>query len=105
MSHFDVHRNTAGLRRTVPYVVTVQSRRFDEWRGRVIVPLVDRQAEPPIDPGLNPIFEIEGRSVVLHPLQIGTVRTAILGKFVCSSSDDSNRVIAAIDLLISRAWG
>lgn len=105
MSQFDVHRNTAGLRRTVPYVVTVQSKRFDAWRSRVIIPLVDRQAEPPIDPELNPVFNIEGRPVVLHPLQIVAVRRNVLGDCVCSLSDDSDRIIAAIDLLISRAWG
>ncbi|CBS88342.1 CcdB family protein [Azospirillum lipoferum] len=105
MSQFDVHRNIGAGRQTTPFVVVVQSRRFDGARSRVVIPMVDKRAEPPIDPQLNPSFEIDGRSVVLHPLQTVSVRTERLGEKVCSLADDSDRIIAAIDLLISRAWG
>ena len=105
MSQFDVHRNTRAGRQTIPFVVVVQSKRFDGARSRVIVPLVDKRADPPIDPQLNPSFEIDGRSVVLHPLQTVSIPADQLGDKVCSLADDSDRIIAAIDLLISRAWG
>ncbi|QCG95562.1 plasmid maintenance protein CcdB [Azospirillum sp. TSA2s] len=105
MSQFDVHRNIGARRQTTPYVVVIQSRRFDRSRNRVVIPMVDKSAEPPIDPQLNPSFEIDRRSVVLHPLQTVTVSADQLGEKVCSLADDSDRIIAAIDLLISRAWG
>ena len=105
MSQFDVHRNIGAGCQTTPFVVVIQSGRFDRSRSRVVIPMIDKRAEPPIDPQLNPSFEIDGRSVVLLPLQTVTVRTERLGEKVCSLADDSDRIIAAIDLLISRAWG
>lgn len=105
MSQFDVHRNNGTGRQTTPFVVVIQSRRFDRAHSRVVIPMIDKGAEPPIDPQLNPSFEIDGRSVVLHPLQTVSVRVERLGEKVCSLADDSDRIIAAIDLLISRAWG
>ncbi|CAO3435449.1 CcdB family protein [Azospirillum endophyticum] len=105
MSQFDVHRNIGAHRQTTPFVVVIQSRRFDAARSRVIIPMVDKRADPPIDPQLNPCFEIDGRSVVLHPLQTASVRSELLGEKICSLADNSDRIIAAIDLLISRAWG
>ncbi|ALG74799.1 plasmid maintenance protein CcdB [Azospirillum thiophilum] len=105
MSQFDVHGNTGARRQFIPFVVVIQSRRFDAARSRVIIPMVDKRAEPPIDPELNPSFEIEGRSVVLHPLQTVSLRAEQLGEKIGSLADDGDRIIAAIDLLISRAWG
>ncbi|BAI74296.1 hypothetical protein AZL_a07650 (plasmid) [Azospirillum sp. B510] len=105
MSQFDVHRNNGAHRQTNPFVVVIQSRRFDGARSRVVIPMVDKRANPPIDPQLNPSFEIDGIPVVLHPLQTVSMRADQLGRKVCSLADDSDRIIAAIDLLISSAWG
>jgi hypothetical protein len=40
MAQFDVHRNDGPNRDAIPYVVIVQSSLFDEYRRRVVVPLV-----------------------------------------------------------------
>jgi toxin CcdB len=50
------------------------------------------------------VVEIEGTKVVLNPLQIVSVAVDRLGDLVVSLKDDGDRVIAAIDLLITRAW-
>ncbi|CAO3452187.1 hypothetical protein [Azospirillum largimobile] len=54
---------------------------------------------------MTPLFVIEGHDVILNPLQLASVPADQLGENVCSLAEDSDRIIAAIDLLISRAWG
>lgn len=73
MGQFDVHRNTGAQKAVIPYVVVVQSRRFDVSRRRVVIPLVLRSAAPTADPQLNPAFDVEGNAVVLHPLDMVSV--------------------------------
>lgn len=105
MAQFDVQRTKGTQRAITPYVLIVQSRRFDGFRRRVVIPLVDRATIPPIEPVLNPVFTIESRSVVLHTLQTLSIPADHLGEKVCSLADEGDRVIAALDPLISRAWG
>ncbi|CAN5897035.1 CcdB family protein [soil metagenome] len=104
MAQFDVHRNTGPQEAVIPYVVVVQSRRFDLARRRVVVPMVLESLLEHAEPRLNPAFEIEGTRVVLHPLQLVSVAVERLGDRIGSLKAEGDRVIAAIDLLISRAW-
>lgn len=55
----------------------------------------------------NPAFRIEGRDVVPDPLQMQSVPRNALGSVVTSLADDesSARIVNAIDVVISRAWG
>lgn len=46
MAQFDVHRNTGRLRDSIPFVVLVQSSLYDDYRRRVVVPLVRRSLLP-----------------------------------------------------------
>lgn len=107
MAQFDVHatagRNVAGT----PYVVVVQSARYDRRPGRVVIPLVTLPADNTGDPDLIPRFEIEGRTVFLNPLRMLTVPTRALGPRVASLADDSagTAIIKAIDAVITRAYG
>jgi toxin CcdB len=81
MPQFDVHRNSGRNRDSIPYVVVVQSTLFDNYKRRVVVPLVKASAVGQIaSPRFNPTFKIGNTSVVLHPLE--TVSGAIerLGK-------------------------
>jgi toxin CcdB len=105
MAQFDVHRNRTAARSGIPYLVMVQSQRFDASARRVIAPLLLADKLQSTEPSLTPKFVIEGQDVVLNPLQLASVPTDQLGEKVCSLADDSDRIIAAIDLLISRAWG
>jgi toxin CcdB len=102
MAQFDVHQNRGQTKGLVPYVVVVQSRRFDLSRRRVVVPLLSEMRNP--DPRLNPSFSIEGNAVALDPLHIVSVASDRLGPCVASLKSDGDRIIAALDLLITRAW-
>lgn len=105
MAQFDVHRNLGAHRAEIPYVVVVQSRRLDGYRRRVVIPLVQGSVAPVVEPTLNPTFVIEGVTVVLHPLEIVSVPVERLGPWVVNLGADGDRIVDALDLVISRAWG
>ncbi|MBS3936644.1 MAG: CcdB family protein [Sulfuritalea sp.] len=106
MAQFDVHRNAGRQREAIPYVVLVQSALFDAYRRRVAVPLVRLAVLGTVNnPHLNPIFEIENVAVVLHPLDIASVANEQLGEFVVSLAGEGDRIVAALDELLTRAWG
>lgn len=105
MAQFDVHRNRNGARTGIPYLLIIQSRRFDSSGRRVVAPLLDANAVRVVEPALTPVLIVEDRKVVLHPLQIVSVPTEHLGLLVGSLALEGGRIIAALDLLISRAWG
>ena len=105
MAQFDVHRNTGRQRETIPFVVVVQSSLYDDYRRRVVVPLVRKELLGPLaDTSFNPTFTIEGIDVVLHPLEIVSIPIGQMGLHVGSLSDAGDQIIRAIDQLLSRAW-
>lgn len=109
MSQFDVHRNSGRSAAQVPFVVVVQSAVFDARRRRVVVPLVvgdflERDVALPASP-VNPAFMIEGRRVVLNPLEIVSVPLEALGPQVASLAAEGDAIVAALDEVFSRAWG
>jgi toxin CcdB len=106
MAQFDVHRNSGPNRDAIPYVVIVQSSIFDEYKRRVVVPLVKASGLGKVSlPRFNPTFIIENTPVVLHPLEIVSVANDKLGTFVRSLADEGHQIIDALDELITRAYG
>jgi toxin CcdB len=108
MAQFDVHRNKGSQKDSIPFVVVIQSARFDAYRRRVVVPLVLRQHAPGASISgsrMNPIFNVGGIEVVLNPLQIVSVATDQLGAVVDSLVDHGQRITDAMDELMTRAWG
>lgn len=47
---------------------------------------------------------VEGVEVVLHPLEIVSVTTEQLGERVTSLAQEGDRIISALDELLTRAW-
>lgn len=106
MAQFDVHRNRGQNRDSIPYVVIVQSSIFDNYKRRVVVPLVKKSHLDKVShPRFNPTFVIEKTSVVLHPLEIVSVAKETLGKCVQSLADEGHQIIDALDELITQAHG
>jgi toxin CcdB len=99
-----VHRNPGRNRTVIPFVVVVQSNRFRTAARRVVVPLVAAGAFGVPDSDVGPHFIVEGRDVVLDPLQITNVRCDALGASVGSLIKEDDRVVRALDILLSRAW-
>ncbi len=105
MAQFDVHRNTGIHKDSIPFVVVVQSAQFDNYRRRVVVPLVRSSALGKISHGtFNPTFKIRGTSVVLHPLEIVSIPVEKLGALVGSLNEQGELIVAALDELFTRAW-
>jgi toxin CcdB len=105
MAQFDVHRNGGKNRENIPFVVVVQSSIFNAYGRRVVVPLVRKSSLGKIsNPRFNPMFTIERIPVVLHPLEIVSVATENLGKCVQSLKAEADRIIGALDELVTRAW-
>jgi toxin CcdB len=103
MAQFDVHRNSGRYRDSIPFVVIVQSALYDDYRRRVVVPLVNKSSLGKVtNPRFNPTFRIKGVSVVLHPLEIVSVAKENLGDRVESLAQDGDRIIAALDELLTR---
>ena len=109
MAQFDVHCNTGLLKESIPFVVLVQSSLFDRYRRRMVVPLVRRSASP--GPGatagsrLNPVFQVEGVEVLLHPLDMVSVALDQLGAQVTSLAEYGQTIADALDELLTRFWG
>jgi toxin CcdB len=103
MAQFDVHRNPGRHRENIPFVVVVQSSLYNDYRRRVVVPLVDKSSIDKVtNPRLNPTFRIKGQSVVLHPLEIVSVANENLGDFVQSLEEEGDAIIAALDEMLTR---
>ena len=106
MAQFDVHANTGQSRADIPYVVVIQSRRFDERAeaGRCASRGASCQGSRS---ALTPRFRIEGKYVLLDPLQIVAIQRSSLGRLVTSLADDvsNSAIINAIDAVITRAYG
>jgi toxin CcdB len=109
MAQFDVHRNKGPLRDNIPFVVLVQSSLFDDYRRRVVVPLVRRSALPRKSASagtrLNPVFRFAGMDVVLHPLDMVSVARDQLGEPVGSLAARGQDITDALDELLTRSWG
>jgi len=103
MAQFDVHRNPGRHRDSIPFVVVVQSSLYDGYRRRVVVPLVSKTSLGKVaNPRFNPAFRIKGMSVVLHPLEIVSVARENLGERVGSLAEEGDRIVAALDELLTR---
>ena len=106
MAQFDVHRNKGKNRDAIPFVVVVQSSLFDDYRRRVVVPLVRKSALGRVShASFNPTFRIDGTPVVLHPLEIVSIPLDALGEHVDLLAHEGTHIIDALDQLLTRSWG
>ena len=103
MAQFDVFRNVNPASRTrIPYLLDVQSDLLDPLASRVVVPL----CKPEVLKGrlaerLNPVFEVEGRKVIMLTPELAGVSRKMLGDKIDNLSGERMTIIAALDLLIA----
>ncbi|HYP33871.1 MAG TPA: CcdB family protein [Burkholderiaceae bacterium] len=109
MSQFDVHRNPGINQTAIPYVVVVQSAAFDKLGRRLVIPLLadgDRRTSVRIPHSdTTPIVTVKGRRLVLNPFEMVSVDVRKLGAPVASLANAGDAIIAALDEVLSRAWG
>ena len=108
MAQFDIYRNTGRQQQSIPFVVVVQSSLYDNYRRRVVVPLVRRSTLTGSDvlnsSRMNPLFTVDEIEVVLHPLEIVSVGLDQLGDKIGSLAGAGNRITDALDELLTQAW-
>jgi toxin CcdB len=101
ISQFDVFRNPRN-KAEFPFLLVVQHDLLQGLSLRVVIPLVPKAsfAQRPAA-RLNPIFTVDGTSVVMLTQMIGAVRTASLTKKVSNLSAKRTEIINALDLLFT----
>jgi len=74
----------------------------------IVLPLVLRSALPgpsaTVGSRLNPVFQVEGVSVVLHPLDMVSVAMEQLGEKTASLAEQGQLIADALDELLTRSW-
>lgn len=97
MARFDVRTR----RGSSDLLVECQSDFLSELETRFMVPLLPRSTVGRPIVRLNPIFVIENRACVLFPQFALSVLRSDLGRVVASLASEQDRVIDAIDYLLS----
>ena len=109
MAQFDVHRNLGANKAAIPFVVIVQSSQFDRYRRRVVVPLMRKSAllmsTPTVGSRMNPVFKVQSIEVVLNPLDMASIAIENLGAKAGTLISHKDAIIAALDELLTGAWG
>ena len=101
MAQFHVYRNLdRSTRHRVPYLLDVQSDLLASLATRVVVPLGEADVGPPVA-RLMPVFEVDGRPVVMRTSEIAGIARKAVGEQVASLADRRQEIVAALDLLIS----
>jgi toxin CcdB len=100
MSRYDVYAHPdPALRKATPYLLDVQNNYIEAVATRVVVPMRDRRGIDKPLRDLNPIFEIEGKSVVLDTTAIGAFPVAALKKPVARLASQASIITSALDTL------
>jgi toxin CcdB len=81
------------------YLLDVQSDLLEHFKTRVVVPLLPVATVPPPMRRLHPIFEINGRKLVLATHLIATVPASELGESLLNLTKHHDDIVAALDML------
>ncbi len=104
MAQFDVHANRGRLQSEAPFLIVIQSSRFDNAPTRLVIPLIVRPLGSASE--LTPELIVAGGILYLNVLQMFSIPSRLLGPVVASLADDASaaRVIAAVDEVIATAF-
>ena len=98
MAQFSVYKNDdLKSNKEYPYLLNVQNDILASLHTCVVVPL--SLTIKPIK-NLNPVFEIEGRNVVMSTAQIAGIDRAMLSKEVANIEEFRREIVDAIDFMI-----
>ena len=103
MAQFDVYRNpNPATRARMPYLLDVQSGLLDPIATRVVVPLCKPQVlRGKAAERLNPVFEVEGRKVVMLTPELAGVPSKSVGERVGNLASERAAIVAALDMLFT----
>ena len=96
MPKYDIYPNPSGD----GYLLDVQTDLLSDLNTRVVVPLLPTSKAPKPANRLNPIFELDGESVVMVTQFMAAVPTGMLNISVRKLDEEFEKVTAAIDMLM-----
>ena len=102
MQQFGVYRNrNKATRSAYPLLLNVQSDLISDTGTRVVVPLVEDGRGIPAMPPLAPAVTINGNVYVMATPLMAGIELADLGVLEADLSVERERVMAALDFLVS----
>jgi len=97
MAKFDVYWQRDGG----CLLLDCQADLLDDLNTRLVVPLLPIEEAPKPAAGLNPLFEIDGRTLAMATQFAAAVATRELGERVLSLVEEQDSIGRALDMLIS----
>jgi toxin CcdB len=95
MARYQVFRG----RDTEGYLLEVQNDLLDDLNVRVLVPLMFPEDAPKPAHRLNPVFEIDGRRVIMVTQYLSAAPVAELGPLAGNLRVNDNEITEALDML------
>lgn len=96
MPKYDVYPSPSGD----GYLLDVQTDLLSDLNTRVVVPLLPPSKAPKPATRLNPVFELDGKSVVMVTQFMAAVPTGMLNSAVGKLDEEFEKVTAAVDMLM-----
>jgi toxin CcdB len=97
MARFDVYK----LQPDGALVLDCQADLLGDLQTRFVIPLFPANDAPKAAERLNPIFDVDGKEMILFPQFAATVGKRDLGNPIYSLADKDVQILAAIDMLVS----
>ncbi len=102
MAQFDIHANlNPQTKKFAPYLIDLQNDYFDNLKTRLVIPLISAKVQPLAPATLNPTISIQGKSLWVSVHEMASVPLATLGPVVANGETHRNKILAAVDFLIS----
>jgi toxin CcdB len=103
MARFDVYANAdAHSRKLYPFLLDVQADLLRDLPTTVVIPLALPSAVENLPASnLNPEFTIAGKRLLAMTQELSAIQRRALGKQTLSLSHAQDRILAALDLLLS----
>jgi toxin CcdB len=99
MAQFDVYRNPGPDSRRIPFLLDVQSDLLAGVTTRVVVPLVRATEYMKPVRRLQPVFEVDGKALVMLTADLAGVSRLDLGMKIASLAGQRHEIMAALDFL------
>jgi toxin CcdB len=100
MARYDIYANPfADERSHTPYVLDVQNDHLGPIGSRVVIPLRAPRSFATPARDLNPVLDIDGKSVVLDTASIASVALTLLKRPVGSADRHRDDIMSALDAL------
>lgn len=102
MAQFDIYPNrNPETRESIPYLLDVQADMLDVLATRIVIPLYHGDAIPKPARHLNPVVEVDGRSMVLSTAELAGVPASMLGDAAGNLHDYRDDIIASLDFVFT----